>query len=203
MSLPDNVDLSAHDLRRAVAIVAALNFAYFFVEFAVALRIDSVSLFADSVDFLEDTAVNILILVALGWSARKRAAVGMLAASILLIPGIATLWMAWHQFDTPVVPPAVSLSITGLGALIVNMSCAFILVRFRNMEGSLTKAAFLSARNDAYANVAIIAAGVVTAFTFSHWPDLVVGMGIFAMNLDAAWEVFEEAKKEHAGQART
>jgi Co/Zn/Cd efflux system component len=67
-------------LRRTVALVAALNFAYFFVEFTVALNIDSVSLFADSVDFLEDTAVNLLILLALGWSDRKRAMVGMVAA---------------------------------------------------------------------------------------------------------------------------
>jgi Co/Zn/Cd efflux system component len=190
-------------LRRAVALVAGLNFAYFFVEFAVAMNIGSVSLFADSVDFLEDTAVNVLILMALGWSARKRAAVGMVAAGILLIPGIATLWMAWHQFATPVVPEAASLSITGAGALAVNLTCAFILVRFRNMEGSLTKAAFLSARNDAVANVAIIAAGLITAFSLSHWPDLIVGLGIFAMNLDAAWEVFEAAKKERADTART
>jgi Co/Zn/Cd efflux system component len=41
-------------LRRAVILVAALNFAYFGVEFAVALAIGSVSLFADSLDFLED-----------------------------------------------------------------------------------------------------------------------------------------------------
>jgi Co/Zn/Cd efflux system component len=183
-------------LRRAVTLVAALNFAYFFIEFTVALNIESVSLFADSVDFLEDTAVNLLILLALGWSARKRATVGMVAAVILLVPGIATVWTAWHQFATPVVPEAGLLTVTGIGALIVNVACALILVRFKAMEGSLTKAAFLSARNDALANVAIIAAGIATAFTMSHWPDLIVGIGIFLMNLDAAWEVFEAAVKE-------
>ena len=41
-------------LRRAVRIVAMLNLAYFGVEFGVALAIGSVSLFADSIDFLED-----------------------------------------------------------------------------------------------------------------------------------------------------
>jgi Co/Zn/Cd efflux system component len=53
-------------LRRIVGIVAALNLAYFGVEFAVALTIKSVSLFADSIDFLEDASINLLILVALG-----------------------------------------------------------------------------------------------------------------------------------------
>ncbi len=64
-------------VRRAVAWVAALNLAYFFVEFTVARTIGSVSLFADSIDFLEDTAVNLLVLLALGWSARWRARVAM------------------------------------------------------------------------------------------------------------------------------
>lgn len=52
-------------LRHIVLTVAILNLAYFGVEFAVALTIGSVSLFADSVDFLEDASVNLLILVAL------------------------------------------------------------------------------------------------------------------------------------------
>ena len=42
-------------LRRVVLAVALLNLGYFGVEFAVALAIGSVSLFADSIDFLEDT----------------------------------------------------------------------------------------------------------------------------------------------------
>jgi Co/Zn/Cd efflux system component len=46
---------------------------YFGVEFAVAVAIGSVSLFADSIDFLEDASVNLLILAALGWSAPRRA----------------------------------------------------------------------------------------------------------------------------------
>jgi len=81
-------------LRRVVIVVAVLNAAYFGVEFAVALAIGSVALFADSIDFLEDAAVNLLIALALGWSATSRARLGMGLAGILLIPGLATLWTA-------------------------------------------------------------------------------------------------------------
>jgi Co/Zn/Cd efflux system component len=190
-------------LRRAVGWVAALNFSYFFVEFAVALAIGSVALFADSIDFLEDTALNLLILVALGWSARTRALVGMGLAAILLVPGVATLWTAWQQFTAPVIPAALPLSLAGTGALGVNLACALLLARFRSAGGSLTRAAFLSARNDAVANVAIIAAGLATVALHSHWPDLIVGLGIFLMNLDAAREVFAEAQKERAQPARS
>jgi Co/Zn/Cd efflux system component len=185
-------------LRGAVRIVAVLNLGFFGIEFVVAAAIGSVSLFADSVDFLEDASVNLLIAVALGWTARNRARLGMALAGILLVPGIATIWTAWAKFTAPSVPAPIPLSITGFGALAVNLSCAFILARYRNHSGSLTRAAFLSARNDALANVAIIAAGAVTALLWSSvWPDLVVGLAIAVMNADAAREIWTAARQEH------
>jgi Co/Zn/Cd efflux system component len=185
-------------LHRVVKWVALLNLGYFGVEFAVALSIGSVSLFADSVDFLEDASVNLLIVMALGWTIRNRARLGMALAGILLVPGLATLWTAWDKIVAPVAPAPLALSLAGLGALLVNFSCAVMLVRYRHHGGSLTRAAFLSARNDAFANIAIIAAGLVTAFLWrSGWPDIVVGLGIAAMNVDAAREVWQAARAEH------
>lgn len=185
-------------LSRAVRIVALLNLGYFGIEFAVAAAIGSVSLFADSVDFLEDASVNLLIAFALGWTARNRARLGMVLAGILLVPGIATIWTAWAKFSEPSVPAPIPLSVTGLGALAVNLSCAFMLARYRHHSGSLSRAAFLSARNDAIANVAIIVAGMVTAILWhSVWPDLIVGIGIACMNMDAAREIWSAAREEH------
>ena len=132
-------------LRKVVIIVAVLNLAYFGVEFAVARAIGSVSLFADSVDFLEDASVNFLIAIALGWNATNRARLGMALACILLIPGLATLWTAWEKFMAPFPPAPLLLTLTGAGAFAVNLSCAFLLVRFWAHSGSFTRAAFLSA----------------------------------------------------------
>lgn len=184
-------------LRKVVVVVAILNLAYFGVEFTVALAVGSVSLFADSIDFLEDASLNVLIAIALGWSANSRARLGMTLAGILLIPGLATLWTAWGKFMAPMPPAPLPLTLTGLGALAINLSCAFMLARFRTQSGSLTRAAFLSARNDTVANVAIIAVGFVTAYTNSAWPDLIVGLGIAAINADAAREVWKAAREEH------
>src|SRR4051812_12439001 len=184
-------------LRRVVAGVALANAAYFFVEFFVARRIGSVSLFADSIDFLEDAAVNFLIFAALGWSVRNRARAGMVLAAILLVPALALLWTAWQKFNAPTPPEPWLLSGTGLGALAVNLACAVVLARFRHHSGSLTRAAFLSARNDAFANIAIILAGLVTLLWRSGWPDLLVGLGIAIVNADAAKEVWLAARDEH------
>lgn len=187
----------AAGLRRAVQIVALLNLAYFAVEIAVALRIGSVSLLADSADFFEDAAVNFLIVAALGWSAVRRAEVGMLLSGILLAPAIAFLWTLLHKLGAPVPPDALSLLLTGLGALVINLIAAALLARHRRHGGSLAKAAWLSARNDAWANIAIIAAGFVTLRLPSVWPDVIVGLGIAVVNLDAAKEVWMAAREEH------
>ncbi len=185
-------------LRRAVRLVAVLNLAYFGIEFAVALSIGSVSLFADSVDFLEDAAVNLLVLAALAWSAKARATVGIVLAGLLLLPALAFVFTLWGKLGHPAAPDAAGLTLAGAGALAVNLACAFILASHRNRGGSLTRAAFLSARNDAVANVAIIAAGAATLLTRSLWPDVVVGVGIALMNLGAAREVWEAAREEKA-----
>lgn len=183
--------------RKVIKIVALLNLSYFFIEFVVARNIGSVSIFADSVDFLEDASVNLLILVAMGWSAVHRARVGMLLAALILIPGVSALWTAGQKFFLFIPPSPVSLSITGAGALVVNFSCALLLTRYRKHSGSMARAAFLSARNDVLANIAIITAGLVTILIPTAWPDLVVGLAIAFMNIGAAKEVFEAAKEEH------
>ncbi len=187
---------AAQLLRRAVIVVALLNLAYFGVEFGVALAIGSVSLFADSIDFLEDASINLLIAVAIGWSARRRANLGFVLALVLLVPGLATLAMAWLKLGAPIAPDAVLLTATGAGALVVNLICALLLARVKAQGGSLGAAAFLSARNDVLANIAIIGAGFATAATVSPWPDVVVGVAIGLLNAGAAREVWQAARSE-------
>jgi Co/Zn/Cd efflux system component len=183
-------------LKKTVIIVAVLNLIYFVYEFSIARKIGSVSLFADSIDFLEDAAVNILILFSFGWSIRTRVKLGYVFAGLLLVPGIAVLSVAWDKFQNPETPESLTLGLTGLGALVINVFCAFLLSRFRKSKESLTKAAYLSARNDALANVAIISASVVSLFWTSGWPDLIVGIGILLLNLDSATEVLEASRRE-------
>jgi Co/Zn/Cd efflux system component len=184
-------------LKRTVAAVAALNFGYFFIEFAIAAAIASVALFADSIDFLEDATVNMLVLLALGWTASRRRIVGLLLALCLLIPGLAALYTAWEKLAAPTIPDPVILTMAGIGALLVNGFCAFLLSRVRHHGGSLSLAAFLSARNDVAANLAIIGAGLTTAALGSIWPDVIVGLGIAIMNSGSAYEVYEAAMGEN------
>ena len=69
-------------------LIVLVNLGHFGIEFGVAPALGSVSLFADSIDFREDAAVNGLILVALGWSTYRRSIVGVILARRLIGGGI-------------------------------------------------------------------------------------------------------------------
>ncbi len=184
------------NLRKTVIFVATLNLIYFCVEYYFGQLYDSVALIGDSIDFLEDASVNILIAFAIGWSMRKRQITSYVLALLLLLPGIAFLWNAINQLLSPEIPAGEGMGFVGLGALVVNLSCAFLIAKHRKEEGGLVSAAYYSARNDAMANVLIIAAGLFTLRYPSIWPDLLIGIFIFLMNADAAKEILETAHRE-------
>ena len=182
-------------VRRTLIIVALLNLAYFFIELFAAIKINSVSLFADSIDFLEDTFVNLLIFFSYLITSTLRPKISKILAVIILLPGLTALWAAWEQIMRPSMPEAFELTIVGLGALLINFTCTIILMRFKNDE-SLTKAAFLSARNDVLSNFIIIAAGLTIMIYPSIWPDLIAGIIVFLINFDAAYKVYKIANAE-------
>ena len=184
-------------LKSIVARVAILNLSFFAIEFYFAQRFNSVALFSDSLDFLEDASVNILIFLSFSLAVIWRARLSYIFAFLLLLPGCSFLYNALQQISNPNTPNGDGMSIVGLGALCVNVYCAIILNKFKEIKGGLAKAAYFSARNDAIANVLIIIAGIVTLFWLSAIPDLIVGSMIFLMNADSARAILKAANREH------
>lgn len=188
--------LSYLNLKRTVLLVAALNFVYFVVEFTYGRLFNSLALISDSIDFLEDASVNLLVVLALGWSVDKRKYVSYLLAALLLVPGIAFLWNAINKLLDPITPVGEGMTFVGLGALAVNVFCALLIARHKSEEHGLVLAAYYSARNDAIGNVLIIISGVITLLTPSIWPDLLVGLFIFTLNAGAAKAVIGASKAD-------
>lgn len=198
--MEDSQELTASSLTRSaqriVAWVAALNFAGFAIEMVIASIIGSASLFADAADFLEDALINTLVLTALGWSvaSRRKASYGL--AALILIPAVSAFAMAIYKLATGAPPEPFTLSATAVGAMLVNLLCAVLLLRLRSADSALMRGAWLAARNDVAANLLILAAGVISIFWVSVWPDALVGIVIGLINLSAAKEVFEQARAE-------
>ena len=179
--------------KKVILLVAILNLIYFFIEFISAVNIRSVSLLTDSIDFIEDASINLLIFFAISLSIIKRAKISILLSFIMFLPGLTALWAIWEQiiYQEPTEP--IGLSLVAFGALIVNCFCTYLLMRFKNYSGSLTRAAFLSARNDVLANIAIIIAAAITYLYTTIWPDILVGLFIGYIRTESALEIYRKA----------
>jgi Co/Zn/Cd efflux system component len=185
------------NFRNTVLVVCLLNLLYFGTEFYFAQVAGSVSLVADSIDFLEDALLNGLIFTASFLALKHQSRLGLILAALLLVPVAATLWALIDSLTTQDVPVPSLMTNVALGALAVNVCCAVLLARHRKESGSLSAAAYLSSRNDAAANIAIICAGLITQFVPSAWPDILVGIAIAMMNMDAAHTVYKKAQAEN------
>ena len=189
-------DTTNRQLKSAVLWVAILNGLYFFVEFGAGLATHSVSLIADSIDFLEDASLNVLILVGFALAGAARARLGSVLAIIIGVPSLAALIAAVDKVLNPIAPSVQGMSLAAFGALVVNSVAALILMRVRNHEHSLVTAAWLSARNDVLANVAILAAAGATALVASTWWDVAIGLVIGYLNADAAVKVWRQSRRD-------
>jgi len=189
-------DTTNRQLKSAVLWVAILNGLYFFVEFGAGLATHSVSLIADSIDFLEDASLNALILVGFALAGAARARLGSVLAIIIGVPSLAALIAAVDKVLNPIAPSVQGMSLAAFGALVVNSVAALILMRVRNHEHSLVTAAWLSARNDVLANVAILAAAGATALVASTWWDVAIGLVIGYLNADAAVKVWRQSRRD-------
>jgi Co/Zn/Cd efflux system component len=184
--------------RRALLVAAGLNMAMVVVEVAAAFYANSLALFADAVDFYEDAMTYLMAVALIGFGYRARAAFGGLLALLMLLPSLWIAWKAVEQLLFGVPPDPLPMGIIGLLALVVNVYCAWLLLPHREGD-SAHKGVWLSTRNDAIANVAIVIAAGATAWTGSIWPDVIVGIAIAAINIQAAVLIAILAVQEWTG----
>jgi Co/Zn/Cd efflux system component len=111
-----------------------------------------------------------------------------------MVPAISVLISTVYKINNPSAPSGEVISFVAFGALLINFTCAFLLAKFRQNQQSLVLAAYLSARNDALANIAVITAGIATLLWVSPIPDLIVGISIGMLNADAALKVWRSTE---------
>ena len=145
---------------------------------------------------VEHAQGSLLIFLALSWPMVHRAVMGKVMAVLILGPAALAGWEAVQRFSEPSVPKVLPLVLASVGAIAINGTSAWLLTRVRHHGGSLSRAAFLSARNDVLVNLSIIAMAAVTVWTSSGWPDLILGCFIIGLALFAAHEVWEASEEE-------
>jgi Co/Zn/Cd efflux system component len=162
------------DEARALRILLAVNAAMFVVEMVAGWLAQSTGLIADSVDMLADAMVYGLSLYAVGRAARDKLRAahvsgvfqGVLAAGVLVDVG-----RRYAAGSEPEPPAMIGVSFLALAA---NVACLVLISKHRH-GGAHMKASWIFSTNDVLANLGVILAGVLVAWTGSRIPDLVIG----------------------------
>ena len=92
-------------------------------------------------------------------------------------------------------PHAQTISAVGTLALVANVAVAVALYKFREGDANM-RSVWLCSRNDAIANIAVIAAGGGVWLSGTFWPDVLVGGIIASLALFASVDVLRRATGE-------
>jgi Co/Zn/Cd efflux system component len=161
------------------------------------LASDSMSLLADSLDFLGDAANYGISLWVLGLALSIRARASMIKAASMAVFGIWVLASTvWHAVVGSL-PDASAMGVVGTLALIANVSVAILLYRYRSGDSNM-RSVWLCTRNDAIGNLAVLVAALGVFGTGRAWPDLLIAAIMGVLALTSAWQVMRQARSELA-----
>jgi Co/Zn/Cd efflux system component len=181
--------------RRALWIALVVNALMFLAELGAGEIADSRALQADALDFFGDAANYAISLgvagLALVWRARaalvKGVTLAALGAYVMMGALLAVVGGASPQ-------PAIMGSV-GLAALAANVGVALMLYRFREGDANM-RSVWICSRNDALANIAVVAAAIGVFGTGTAWPDLLVAAIMATLGISGGVKIIRLAWAE-------
>jgi cation diffusion facilitator family transporter len=179
--------------RRTLWVVLVINAAMFVLELAVGLRAGSTGLIADSLDMLADAGVYGLSLGAVGSSMTQQRRTAVLSGRLQIILAI---WVLLDVLRRTVLgSEPISALMVGIGALalLANLLC-LVLVRRHREGGVHMRASVIFSTNDTLANLGVIVAGLLVAWSGSRIPDLMIGIAISLLVLNGGRRILREAR---------
>lgn len=178
--------------RRVLWVALAVNFTMFAVEIGAGVAAQSVSLLADSLDFLGDAANYGISLFVLGMALQLRARASLIKAASM---GAFGLWVAVTTIQHALagtVPHAPVMGIVGALAFAANLGVAFLLYRWREGDSNM-RSVWLCTRNDAIGNLAVLVAAAGVFGSGTGWPDYIVAAIMSGLALVGAVQVARQA----------
>lgn len=181
--------------RKVLSVALLINALMFGVELVSSMEAGSVSLLADSVDFLGDAgnyAVSLFVLgMATIWRSRAAYAKGVVMGAFGLLVLARALWIGLGSH----VPEAETMGVISIVAFTANGLVALLLYAFRNGDANM-RSVWLCTRNDMIANLAVLLAAIGVFGTKAGWPDIAVASIMALLGLSAARDIIGRARSE-------
>lgn len=181
--------------RRALVAVIIINAGMFVVEMLAGAAAQSQALKADALDFFADAATYAMSLWVIGKPPSWRANAALIKAASLFAMGAAILVLALYRAVFVAQPVAELMGGIALLALVANVVSVVILMRWRDGDANV-RSVWLCSRNDAIGNIAVFVSAGVVWLTHSHWPDIIVAVGMAGLFLSSAFQILSQARRE-------
>ncbi len=178
---------------KTLVVVLAINCVMFVVEFSAGVIASSTALMADSLDMLGDAFVYGFSLYVVAKEDDWKARAAYAKSAVMFMFGVFVLFQVGAKLVTVEVPQYEIMGSIGMLALIANSVCLYVLTRHREDDVNM-RSVWLCSRNDIIANVSVLIAGAGVLLTASHWPDVLVGLGIAVLFLRSSMLVFKDAQ---------
>lgn len=170
---------------RTLRIVLGLNATMFVVELVAGWLAQSTGLLADALDMLADAGVYGIALLAVRRSAAARLRAAHLSGWLQAALAAGVLADVARRAVVGSEPEAPAMVGVSLVALAVNVAALLLVSRHRH-GGAHMKASVIFSTNDVLANLGVILAGALVAWTGSRLPDLAVGAAVALLVLSGA-----------------
>lgn len=194
---PKNININEvnKNFKKALWVALILNFGMFVLENFQGVFSHSLSLRADAIDFLGDSANYFVTLFILNSALKTKATVSLAKALFMFGFGIWVLVEALIRFYSDTVPNSFTMSWVGVLALVVNGAVAFLLYKYKDGDSNM-QSVWLCSRNDAIGNLAVVFASVGVYYFTSKWPDLIVALFMASLSVSASLRVLVIVRKE-------
>lgn len=180
--------------RTTLLILFGINPTMFIVELVAGWLAQSTGLIADSLDMFADAAVYAMSLFAVGKAVSSQSSAARFSGYVQLLLAIGVLVEVARRFIVGSEPEAPVMMGIAVLALAANAGGMALLAKHRT-GGLHMQASWIFTSTDVIANLGVIAAGLLVAWTGSSLPDLLVGLAIGAVVLGGAIKILRLSKR--------
>jgi Co/Zn/Cd efflux system component len=187
------IEIQDKSERRVLIALLLINGIMFVAELIVGWWAQSTALIADALDMLADAMVYGVGLYAVGKSLLVKAHAARISGNLQVLLGLLVLVDIVRRLIVGSEPVSTLMMSMGVIALIANVSCLILIARHRQGEVHM-RASWIFSKNDVIANLGVILAGGLVAWTGSRLPDLVIGLLVALIVIRGGILILQDAK---------
>lgn len=187
------VEIKDKSERRILVALLLINGIMFVAELGVGWWAQSTALIADALDMLADAMVYGVGLYAVGKSMLVKAHAARISGGLQVLLGLLVLLDILRRMIVGSEPVSSLMMGMGVIALIANLTCLVLIARHREGEVHM-RASWIFSKNDVIANLGVILAGGLVAWTGSRLPDLIIGLLVALIVIRGGILILQDAR---------